>query len=80
MSSLATAARAQEAVRAESLEISDRDKTENGSDPSFEPTHAPIDVHGEISKLAYSLWCQRGCPDGSPEVDWFMAEQQYREG
>jgi len=80
MSSSASAVPAIETVGAESLEISDRDATENGRDPSFDPTHAPIDVHGEISKLAYSLWCQRGCPDGTPEVDWFMAEQKYREG
>ena len=79
MSSPATAAPAIETPGAERLEMSDRDTTGNGSDPSFEPTHAPIELHGEISKLAYSLWCQRGCLDGSPEVDWFMAEQKYRE-
>ena len=27
-----------------------------------------------ISELAYSLWQERGCPHGSPEVDWFRAE------
>jgi hypothetical protein len=28
-----------------------------------------------IAKLAYQLWLERGCPDGSPEEDWFRAEQ-----
>ena len=28
--------------------------------------------HGEISELAYSLWQDRGCPEGSPEADWFQ--------
>jgi hypothetical protein len=51
----------------------------NARAPSFESTQPPADVHAEISKLAYSLWCQRGCPDGSPEVDWLAAEQKIRE-
>ena len=25
--------------------------------------------------LAYELWLGRGCPIGSPEVDWFRAEE-----
>ena len=29
----------------------------------------------DISRLAYSLWEQRGCPEGSPEDDWIRAEQ-----
>ena len=34
--------------------------------------------HGEISELAYSLWQGRGCPEGSPEEDWFHAAHQLR--
>ena len=33
---------------------------------------------GEISALAYELWIQRGCPLGSPEVDWFRAKEELR--
>src|SRR6185312_7706853 len=25
------------------------------------------------SRVAYQLWLDRGCPDGSPEVDWIEA-------
>jgi hypothetical protein len=33
------------------------------------------DRHEFIAKLAYKLWAQRGCPLGSPDVDWLAAEQ-----
>jgi hypothetical protein len=29
----------------------------------------------DIANLAYSLWQQRGCPEGSPEQDWLEAEK-----
>lgn len=29
-----------------------------------------------IAVLAYQLWHARGCPDGSPEIDWFRAEEE----
>jgi len=32
----------------------------------------------DIAVLAYQLWQARGCPVGSPEADWFQAEQQLR--
>jgi hypothetical protein len=33
----------------------------------------------EISARAYHCWNERGCPHGSPEVDWERAVQQLRE-
>ena len=30
----------------------------------------------QIEQRAYYLWQQRGCPEGSPEVDWERAEQE----
>ncbi|HYI92135.1 MAG TPA: DUF2934 domain-containing protein [Bryobacteraceae bacterium] len=33
----------------------------------------------DISLLAYALWQQRGCPDGSPEIDWLEAESQLND-
>jgi Protein of unknown function (DUF2934) len=33
----------------------------------------------DLSKLAYVLWEQRGCPYGSPEIDWLEAERNLRE-
>jgi len=34
--------------------------------------------HDGVELAAYYLWEQRGCPIGSPEVDWFQAEEQFR--
>ena len=34
--------------------------------------------HESIAALAHWLWRERGCPEGSPEEDWFRAEQQLR--
>jgi hypothetical protein len=33
------------------------------------------DRHEFVAKLAYKLWEDRRRPFGSPEVDWFAAEQ-----
>jgi len=30
----------------------------------------------DIAALAFRLWQERGCPEGSPEIDWFLAEQK----
>lgn len=45
-----------------------------------EPIDLSTDFLGEsrhefVAKLAYSLWEERGRPLGSPDVDWFAAEQ-----
>ena len=31
--------------------------------------------HEFVEKLAHKLWEQRGRPAGSPDIDWFAAEQ-----
>lgn len=30
----------------------------------------------QVASLAYALWQQRGCPEGSAEEDWLRAEQE----
>lgn len=35
-------------------------------------------THEQIAALAHALWMERGCPDGTPDVDWFQAEEQLR--
>jgi uncharacterized protein YjbJ (UPF0337 family) len=34
--------------------------------------------HDDIAALAYELWQTRGCPNGSPEEDWFHAAEVLR--
>ena len=34
--------------------------------------------HEEIAALAHQLWQARGCPEGSPEEDWYHAAEQLR--
>jgi DUF2934 family protein len=34
--------------------------------------------HEDIAALAYELWQARGCPNGSPEEDWFQAAEELR--
>ena len=35
--------------------------------------------HERIAALAYFFWEKRGCPHGSPEIDWVAAEQSIRQ-
>ena len=43
-----------------------------------EPMADESPSHDEIAVLAYSYWEARGCQGGSPEEDWFRAEQELR--
>ncbi len=49
-------------------------------EPSNDPvTNRPEDLGREdIALRAYSLWEKRGSPIGSPDEDWFRAEQELR--
>jgi len=56
-------------------------------DPKKTATSQPQTTHtapanqieeDQIAARAYQLWEERGCPIGSPEVDWYQAEQELR--
>ena len=32
----------------------------------------------DVAVLAYDLWCERGCPHGSPDVDWHEAVRRLK--
>lgn len=46
--------------------------------PGVAPLNSLADQQ-EIASLAYLYWQARGCPVGSPEEDWYRAEQALRE-
>jgi hypothetical protein len=62
--------------------------TQNTIDPAIassvststtqEQNPSPAVNESEIAQRAYTLWQQRGCPDGCSEEDWFQAEQELR--
>jgi hypothetical protein len=39
---------------------------------------ATVFGHADIAALAYRHWQARGCPEGSPEEDWFRAARNIR--
>lgn len=39
-----------------------------------------VQAQDRIAQLAYELWEQRGCPQGSPEVDWERACRMLEAG
>jgi len=52
---------------------------------AFRQTQAVMEGHGiapfghtEIADLAKELWKARGCPEGSPQQDWFHAVSTLR--
>jgi hypothetical protein len=40
----------------------------------------PVIDHEEVARLAYSYWEARSFCGGSPEEDWFRAEEDLRRG
>jgi hypothetical protein len=46
--------------------------------PAASSTPATAPAPDLIAQRAYEKWCQRGCPLGSDQVDWYEAEQELR--
>ena|SRR5215469_5996633 len=52
--------------------------TENVKEGNANDGNGATFGHAEIAALAYTLWEERGCPEGSPEDDWSKAVAQLR--
>ena len=48
----------------------------NPNNATTDVANIPDDRHEEVALRAYSLWQERGSPTGSPDEDWFRAEQE----
>jgi len=53
------------------IKVETQDATDN-------PAAANSD-HDVIEALAHEYWLARGCPLGSPEVDWLQAEEDLKD-
>ena len=52
-------------------------KKTSGERPRSDPGSSAA-TYEKIAQLAYSLWEQRGCLQGSAEEDWVEAERRLR--
>lgn len=46
----------------------------------IEKTREEETEHARTAELAYRFWEERGCPVGSPDEDWYRAEEEIRVG
>jgi hypothetical protein len=49
------------------------------TEPTTKDSFSSSETMQDIARLAYALWEERGCPEGSAERDWLEAEQKLRE-
>lgn len=52
--------------------------TQMAPTPEEQPTPRTMATHEQIAALAHALWEARAYPEGSPEQDWYQAEQQLK--
>jgi len=77
MSSKATPARISETAMQPAPAV--EPETQSSQKLQETASSSPLEFsHERCSELAYSLWQQRGCPEGSADQDWFEAERQLR--
>lgn len=59
--------------------LDSRQPQKSGTELRTEAAEQPI-TKDAVATRAYELWQARGCPIGSPEIDWFRAEQELHGG
>jgi len=53
----------------------ERRSTRAAQDSSFLADTRPVEAKSDVAIRAYECWHERGCPEGSPEIDWYQAEK-----
>jgi hypothetical protein len=59
-----------------------QDSEPNGPTDKADASHSQVpqtSTQGDVAKLAYALWEQHGCSQGSADEDWLEAERSFRE-
>jgi hypothetical protein len=51
---------------------------QEATSPAKDDSQEIQSMYEEIAALAHALWEERGCPEGSPDEDWFRAEEQLK--
>ena len=46
--------------------------------PQVQPGASDCPEAEEVARLAHQYWLERGSPIGTPEEDWFRAEEEFR--
>jgi hypothetical protein len=46
--------------------------------PQVQPVASDRPEVEEVARLAHQYWLDRGSPIGTPEKDWFRAEEEFR--
>jgi len=64
--------------KAAGSEPKQQSQTPSSPEGQTQATSSQTSDTSAIEIRAYQLWVQRGCPIGSPEVDWFQAEEEIR--
>ena len=65
----------------ETIETHVRENNKKSSEDNIlsqNQTRPELVTHEQIAVLAYLFWQERGCPEGSPEIDWFRAEERLQ--
>ena len=71
-------------------DLTEKFENQHVSDPPSAPGHpipsvaggkagcAPESYRRAVAEMAYGFWEARGRPNGSPETDWFKAEEELK--
>ena len=57
------------------MAVSPSGEADQPEDSAPNAAESATPTHEEVARLAYDYWEARGRPLGSPEEDWFRAEQ-----
>jgi Protein of unknown function (DUF2934) len=58
--------------------MSNRTTSSTTTTGSTHAGHGTSIPHDRIAMRAYEKWCQRGCPAGTDQDDWYQAEQELK--